>query len=472
MLLLPIILPLLAGLLVLCFRKNIIIKNIAIISTFVQLCTTLYIIFKISIIGISNFDIFYAWLPDLGINLSFKIDSISMMMLLLTNLLSSIIIITGFNREIYKAHLYYALILITQFALNGVFLAANAFLFYVLWELTLIPLYFIILFWGGDRRQFFTLKFFIYTLLGSFFMLFALLYLYWLTPYPHSFEFSKLYNLSPSLSTQNWLFWCFFIAFAIKIPLFPFHSWQPSTYTTAPIQGTMILSGIMLKMGIYGILRLLLPILPLGVQQWSDFVMILSIAGAIYASIIAFKQNDIKTIIAWSSMAHVGIIGAGIFAQNIYSIKGVILQMFFHGINIIGLLLVADIIEHRTGTRNINELGGIKKISPFLASTFLIIILGSIALPLTNGFIGEFLILLGIFKYNIWFSIFAATTIITGAIYMLYIYQKIMLGTTSLSAHNINKLYFSEKAILILIVILIFLFGVYPKPLFMIIQNL
>ncbi|MDP4267304.1 MAG: NADH-quinone oxidoreductase subunit M [Bacteroidota bacterium] len=460
-----IVIPFIASGLILLFRKSIIVKCISIAASLIQLLLTLYVLIQTNFSQGNILSFFIEWIPSLGINFSLNVDGISMFMLVLTNFLSLLILVSGINREPKRIGMFYSMIFFTQAAMNGVFLSSNAILFYIFWELSLIPVYFMVLFWGGERRQAITLKFFIYTLLGSLFMLFAFIFLYWQTSGIHSFEITDFYKIKISPAVQNRLFWCLFIAFAIKIPLFPFHSWQPDTYTTAPTQVTMILSGIMLKMGIYGIIRWLLPIVPQGVEHWSNTVIILSITGALYASVIALKQNNIKTLLAWSSMAHVGIIGAGIFARNLYSLQGVMLQMLFHGINIIGLFLVADTIENRTGTRKISELGGIRNISPFFSSTFLIIILGSIALPLTNGFIGEFLILTGLFKYYSWYSIFAGLIVITGAVYMLYIYQKVMLGQTNELSDSFIKVPWAENIVLIPVIILIFLFGIYPIPL-------
>ena len=249
------------------------------------------------------------------------------------------------------------------------------------------------------------------------------------------------------------------------MPVFPFHTWQPDTYTTAPTAGTMLLSGIMLKMGTYGVIRWLLPLVPLGVAEWKDVAIVLSITGIIYASCIAIVQKDFKRLIAYSSIAHVGLISAGIFTMNVQGVQGSLIQMFSHGINVVGLFFVAEIIFSRTNTRQISELGGIRNVEPKFAALFLIILLGSVALPLTNGFIGEFLLIAGIYQYSMWAAAFAGLTVILGAVYMLRSYQNVMLGETNLITSGFSPLTFNEKAVLIPIVILIIVLGVYPKPL-------
>jgi NADH-quinone oxidoreductase subunit M len=233
------------------------------------------------------------------------------------------------------------------------------------------------------------------------------------------------------LSHQSWVFWAFFLAFAIKMPLFPFHTWQPDTYTEAPSAGTMMLSGIMLKMGIYGVIRWLIPNAPLGFAQWQNLVIMLSVIGIVYASLIAFNQTDGKRLVAYSSIAHVGLIAAGIFAWTTQGVQGAMIQMLSHGINVVGMFFIWDIISRRLNTRDISQMGGIAKVAPNFSIAFLIILLGTVALPLTNGFVGEFLLLKGVFTYSIWFAAVAGLTIIFGAVYMLRMYKNVMQGETN-----------------------------------------
>jgi NADH-quinone oxidoreductase subunit M len=353
--------------------------------------------------------------------------------------------------------------LFMQAAMLGVFTALDGFLFYIFWELSLIPIYFIVLLWGGERRQIITLKFFIYTLLGSLLMLIAIIFMYLKTP-GGDWEWVSFIHNHISADAQGVLFWFMFLAFAIKMPVFPFHTWQPSTYTTAPSQGTMMLSGIMLKMGIFGVMRWLLPVLPLGVQQWGTTAMILSIIGIIYASILAFKQKDLKTLIAYSSIAHVGLISAGLFAHSAQALQGAAFQMLVHGINVIGLFYIIELIERRTDTRDLTLLGGIKTMAPKLSFLFMILLLGSVGLPLTNGFVGEFLLITGIFHAGIWFALLAGLTIIMGAIYMLYAFQKVMLGDTNTLTAQFTDIKGVELAVLVPLAILVIFLGIYPQP--------
>lgn len=300
-------------------------------------------------------------------------------------------------------------------------------------------------------------------------MLLGIIYLYLQNP-AKNFDINAFYALNLDSYQQGWLFWAFFIAFAIKMPIFPFHTWQPDTYTQAPSPGTMLLSGIMLKMGIYGVIRWLLPVLPQGVSDWSCVALILSVIGIVYASLIAFTQKDAKRLIAYSSIAHVGLISAGIFASfklgnpSNPGMQGVMVQMLSHGINVVGLFFVLDIISSRLKTNKIDELGGLAKVAPKLAITFLLIVLGTVALPGTNGFIGEFLLLFSVYSYNAWLGAIAGLTIIFGAVYMLRMYQKIMLGATNSLTITFLDIKGTEKIVLYTICALIIITGVYPKP--------
>jgi len=387
----------------------------------------------------------------------------SLVMLMLTNLLLPLIVLSGYNREMERPHVFYSLMLFMQFALNGVFISFDGFIYYIFWELALIPIYFIAFNWGGENRAKVTLKFFIYTLAGSLLMLFAFLFLYNGSP-AHSLDWSSLTNNPACSCNQTWLFWLFFIAFAIKIPIVPFHTWQPDTYATAPTQGTMLLSGIMLKMGTYSLLRWLIPVVPAGVAEWQYVAITLSVIGIVYASVIAIMQKDLKRLLAYSSIAHVGLISAGIFTLNLSGFQGSMVQMFAHGLNVVGLFYCADIILNRTKHHEIEGLGGIRLIAPKFATWFMIVILGSVALPLTNGFVGEFMLLFSVYQYNTWLAVFAGLTIILGAVYMLRMYQKMVLGTAIKENMVFPDLYWNEKIVLVTIGILIFVMGIFPRP--------
>ncbi|MCW3075567.1 MAG: NADH-quinone oxidoreductase subunit [Bacteroidetes bacterium] len=411
----------------------------------------------------------HAWVQSLGIHFSVGLDGISLLLVLLTTFLVPLIILSSYKNEYANPSSFYGLILLMQMALVGVFVANDGFLFYVFWELALIPIYFICLLWGGDHRASITFKFFIYTFFGSLFMLVGLIYVYNHTNADglKSWAFQDLYNAGKSLTEnqQSVVFWLIFIAFAVKMPIFPFHTWQPDTYVNAPTQGTMLLSGIMLKMGTFGVMKWLLPIVPLGLAQWGNTVMCLSVIGVVYASCIAIVQKDYKRLIAYSSIAHVGLISAGIFSATQQGLQGAVMQMLAHGVNVVGLFLIADILIRHTGTRHLDKLGGIRGMNGNFAVLFLIILLGSVALPLTNGFIGEFLLINGIYQYGAWFGAFAGLSVILGAVYMLRSYQSIMLGDRKDNNVVFGPLASTDKAILIIICGVIIAFGVYPKPL-------
>jgi len=460
-LLLQIFIPLIAAVIILIAGKST--REFAGILSLLPLAVTAYLYTSFIPDASMQFSVNYAWIPNLGIHFKAGVDGISMVLLILTNLLIPIIILSSFKQDIKNQNAFYSLIFFMQSGLILVFTALDGFLFYVGWEAALIPIYFICALWGGENRIRVNLKFFIYTISGSLIMLLAIIYLHLQTP-GNSYDLEEFYKLNLDATTQAWIFWAFFLAFAIKMPVFPFHTWQPDTYTEAPTTGTMLLSGIMLKMGIYGVIRWLIPVAPLGFHDWGQTALILSIIGVVYASIIAFTQNDIKRLIAYSSIAHVGLISAGVFAWNIQGLQGAMIQMLNHGINVVGMFFIADIIIRRMNTRDLNQMGGIARPAPNFAIAFLIVVLGTVALPLTNGFIGEFLLLIGIYNYNIYYSALAGLTIILGAVYMLRMYQKAMLGVVNERTTGFSDLDITERAVLIIISALIIIIGIYPQP--------
>lgn len=454
-------LPLVAALIA-AFAKNGA-KQIAMIASLVTFALSVFIAIVFVPEGGFQFIDKFQWIPSLGVQYKVGVDGISLLMVLLTTFLVPIILLSSFSQRYSNPRLFYALILMMQSALIGVFCAMDGFLFYVFWELALIPIYLICLLWGGKDRIRITLKFFIYTLFGSLLMLVALIYLRMQTA-SHSFDLEEFYALNLPASIQGWLFWAFFLAFAIKMPVFPFHTWQPDTYTDAPTPGTMLLSGIMLKMGVYGVIRWLLPVVPAGVEEWRNVAIVLSVIGIVYASLIAMVQKDVKRLIAYSSIAHVGLISAGVFAMNTQGLQGGVIQMVSHGINVVGLFFIAELIFARMHTRQLDELGGIRLHAPQFATAFMIIMLASIALPLTNGFVGEFLLINGLFQYDGILAAVAGLTIILGAVYMLTAYQKIALGTPEGNARHFADLTGNEKLVILPLIIMIFWIGLYPKP--------
>ena len=461
-LLLLIFLPLI-GALVTSFLKGSSAKISALIFSLASLALTLFLLSKFVPDATVQFKVNFPWIAQLGINFHAGIDGISMITVILTNVLMPLIVLASFTHDYKNPNAFYALILFMQSGLLLVFTALDGFLFYIGWEAALIPIYFICAMWGGKDRIKVNMKFFVYTIAGSLFMLLGIIYLYLQNP-AKNFDINAFYALNLDSNQQGWLFWAFFVAFAIKMPVFPFHTWQPNTYAEAPATGTMLLSGIMLKMGIYGVIRWLLPVVPQGVSDWANVALLLSVIGIVYASIIAFTQKNAKRLIAYSSIAHVGLISAGIFTLNVQGMQGVMVQMLSHGLNVIGLFFVLDIIYSRLKTNKIEELGGLAKVAPQLAITFLIILLGTVALPGTNGFVGEFLLLYSVYTYNIWFGAIAGLTIIFGAVYMLRMYQKIMLGSTNDLTIGFSDIKGTEKIVLYSICILVVVMGVYPKP--------
>ena len=464
-----IFLPLAAAFIVFATNKETS-KWVALIVSLVELILTTVVFFLFERNASVQYQINVVWIQSLGLNFNVGLDGISLPLVLLTNLLTPLIILSAFNRKYEKPSTLFGLILIMQMALVGVFVARDGLLFYLFWEMALIPIYFICLIWGGEHRARITLKFFIYTLAGSLFMLLALVYLYLnssSTSGGRTFDMMDLYSAGQSLPIhdQNLIFWAMFIAFAIKIPVFPFHTWQPDTYTVAPTQGTMLLSGIMLKMGIFGLIRWLVPIAPLAFNEWGSTVIILCVIGVVYGSAIALVQKDYKRLIAYSSIAHVGLIAGGLLTWSVMGIQGAMIQMISHGIIAVGLFYIVDIIFNRTHTRSLNELGGIRNAAPVLASVFIVVMLGSVALPLTSGFVGEFLLITAIFQYNNAMGVVAGLTIILGAVYTLVAFQKSMSGEVNAITSTFKDLTIQEKLVLFPIVLLILAIGIYPTPL-------
>jgi len=409
------------------------------------------------------------WMSALNSSFSVKLDGLGQVLCLLNAIAFPIILVATWRSQYKDAHKFFALMLLTQAGMMGVFLAMDALLFYFFWELALIPAYFLCSQWGGPKRIQVTFKFFIYTFIGSLLMLIGLLYVYFHTK-DSSFSINSFYTASLSDNQQTWLFWLLFIAFAIKMPIFPFHTWQPDTYEQSPTATTMVLSGVMVKMGVFGILRWLLPVVPLASYSWGDVVSSMAVIGMIYASLIAIRQDDLKRLVAYSSIAHIGLMCVAIFSENKSGMQGVMIQMFNHGINIIGMWIVVELIERQFGTRKISELGGLAQKAPAMAIFFVVIALANIALPLTNAFVGEFLMFNGVFssmvtKYNIWFTVLAGLSIILAAIYTLNMIRKVFYGESNTLTAGAQDITLNEKLVLGVIVALIFWLGVYPQSL-------
>lgn len=404
------------------------------------------------------------WITQLGSRFNVGLDGMGVMLCLLTAIVFAVIFIATWHHEYKDPHRFYGLMLLSQAGLMGVFCAYDALLFYSFWELAIIPVYFLCSIWGGEKRIAVTFKFFVYTFIGSLLMLIGIIYLYFQTPGTHSFEWSDFTRLNLDASQQSWLFWLFFVAFAIKMPVFPFHTWQPDTYEQSPTPVTIVLSAVMVKMGLFGVIRWILPVLPQGVAAWSNVVMILSVVGIVYASCLAMVQTDLKKLFAYASIAHIGLMSAAVFAGNEVSMQGVLIQMFNHGIIITGLWVMVEILEQKLHTKTIGELGGIALQAPRMAIAFMIICLGNIALPLTSGFVGEFLMFSGLYRYNAWMMAVAGIAIILSAVYILGMLQKVIYGERNPLTQKITDLRLNEWAAIAIVVALILAIGIYPKP--------
>lgn len=409
-----------------------------------------------------NISVINSWITQPKISFALNADGLGLAMVLLTAALTPIIIFSSFGNEYKNAKGFYALILFMAFAMTGTFLAADGLLYYIFWELALIPIYFIALIWGNgdaEERRKAVVKFFIYTLAGSLFMLTAFIYLY---QKAGSFLIEDLYKVELSACEQFWIFLAFFLAYAIKIPIIPFHTWQANVYQKAPNVGTMLLSGIMLKMGLYSVIRWQLPLAPIAAKEYMYIFIGLGIAGVIYGSIVALRQKDLKKLLAYSSLAHVGLIAAGSYTLTLDGLRGAVLQMIAHGFVVVGLFFAAEVIYRRFETREIGEMGGIRTQSPKFTSMFLILVLASVALPSTFNFVGEFTVLYSLSQINIWFAILGGTTIILGAYYMLRMFQHVMLGETN--SKTFADVSLNEGISFAVIIAVLLFFGFYPKP--------
>jgi NADH-quinone oxidoreductase subunit M len=423
------------------------------------------------------------WIPSIGAKYSLGIDGISLLLIMLTTFLGMLAILSSWSAIKMRTKEYYILLLLLQTGMLGVFMSLDFFLFYVFWEVMLVPMYFLIGVWGSDRRLYAAIKFFLYTLAGSVLMLLAILALYFnyaKTLPPGSvgtFDIPTLLAAAQQFpdSLKVWLFWGFFFAFAIKVPMFPFHTWLPDAHTEAPTAGSVILAGVLLKMGTYGFLRFSLPLLPSDPGMRAKIihiVVVLSIIGIIYGAVVCLMQKDMKRLIAYSSVSHLGFCTLGIFALTPLGLSGSVLQQINHGISTGALFLIVGVLYERRHTRLISEFGGLATPMPAFAAIYLIVSLSSLGMPILNGFIGEVTILQGTFVANKAWAAWACLGIVLGAAYLLWLYQRTMFGPVT---HDVNKtlpdMNLREHAVLLPLVILAFWIGIYPKPFFAIIEK-
>jgi NADH-quinone oxidoreductase subunit M len=451
--------PILAAILLLLIKKEQSTQVIAIGAGLLTLIAAIYMAFN----NTANFDV--PWLSMLNSRFALKADGLAKILVLLTAISFPAIFIATNKNVVAQKNIFLSLLLLTQAGLMGVFLASDALLFYFFWELALIPVYFLCSIWGGENRIAITFKFFIYTFLGSLFMLIGILLLYVNTP-DQSFAIESFKHVQLTNGMQLTVFALFFIAFAIKMPIFPLHTWQPDAYEQSPTAVTMVLSAVMVKMGLYGILRWLMPLFPMAFLAHSNVITLLSVIGILYASFIAIRQDDLKRLIAYSSIAHIGLMNAALFAHAQVGVQGVLVQLFSHGINVLGLWMVADVLEQQTGTRSMKALGGLAKKQPTLAILLIGFAFANIALPLTNAFVGEFLMFNGLFQFNPWMAVAAGVSIVLAAIYTLNMVQKVAYGEMSPAIQSMQAPNKHAQGVLIILLVIVFFTGVYPQPLF------
>jgi NADH-quinone oxidoreductase subunit M len=459
MLLSFILIPFFTALLLLFIKNDKSANTIAIVSTLGTLVAA------IVVAGNGAVDFNAPWIPVLNAQFLLHADGLAKILVLLTAISFPAIIIATSQNQPKQKNIFLSLLLFTQCGLMGVFLSGDALLFYFFWELALIPVYFLSSIWGGEKRIAVTFKFFIYTFLGSLMMLIGIVYVYMHTS-DQSFLIQSFAKANLTGGQQVTAFALFFIAFAIKMPIFPLHTWQPDAYEQSPTAVTMVMSAVMVKMGLYGILRWLLPLFPTAFVAHINMVVILSVIGILYASFIAIRQDDIKRLIAYSSIAHIGLMNAAIFSHHQIGIQGAMFQLFSHGINVLGLWIVADIIEQQTGTRSMQQMGGLAKKQPTLAILLVGFSLANIALPLTNAFVGEFLMFNSLFQYNVWVGAAAGVSIILAAIYTLNMVQKVAYGEVSTQINQMQTINKPAQIVLIVLLIIVFVTGVFPQPLF------
>ena len=417
------------------------------------------------------------WIPSLGVKYHVGIDGISLLLIMLTTLVGWLAILSSWSAVTDRLKQYYAMFLLLQTGMIGVFCALDFFLFFVFWEVVLVPMYFIIGVWGGPRKLYAAIKFFMYTLAGSVLMLLGILTLYFQYHEQfgfYTFDIVELMKLQLPVDLQQWVFWSFFLAFAIKVPMFPFHTWLPDAHVEAPTAGSVILASVLLKMGTYGFIRFSLPLLPQASRDalTVQILVVLSLIGIIYGALVSLMQKDWKKLVAYSSVSHLGFCTLGIFALNPNGLAGSVIQQINHGISTGMLFLIVGVIYERRHTRMIAEYGGLAHVMPRFATVFGIAMLSSAGLPLLNGFVGEFTILQGAFEANWVWAAFAVTGVILGAAYLLWLYQRTILGQiTNPRNLRVPDMNLRELAVFLPLIAWAIWIGVYPKPYFEVLEK-
>jgi NADH-quinone oxidoreductase subunit M len=431
----------------------------------------------VSLIALASFDTLspnmqliesHVWVRDWGISYKLGIDGISLFLVLLTTLLGPIVILASWNDITSRVKEFLICLLVLQVGMVGVFVSLDLFLFYVFWEIMLIPMYLLIGVWGNPaRRLYAAIKFVLYTIVGSLFMLIAILALYFMAGKAtgvYTFDLLKLHDYAVPLQAQFWMFLAFFLAFAIKVPMFPFHTWLPDAHTEAPTVGSVVLAAVLLKMGTYGFIRFAIPLFPNAAADATWWICLLAVIGIVYGAWVAMVQVDVKRLVAFSSVSHLGFVVLGMFAFTAQGVEGSILQMINHGLSTGALFLIVGMVYERRHTRLIEEFGGLSKVMPIFAVLFMVFTLSSIGLPGLNGFVGEFLILIGTFKVYPWHAVIAASGVIFAAVYMLWMFQRVMFGEIT-NPKNLHLPDLSVREIAVLMPILVFVvwIGVYPN---------
>jgi len=444
------------------------IKWFAMLVTLVTFAVSIKLLVDFETVAPMQFVERVPWIPSLGITYKVGIDGISLFLVMLVTFITPITVLSSFGAIKDRLKEFFFSVLILETAMIGAFVALDLFLFYVFWEAMLIPMYFLIGMWGGERRIYATVKFFIYTMVGSLLMLVAILYVVFAYKSQTgilTFEYSLLLGTTFS-SQQEWLlFLAFALAFAIKVPMFPFHTWLPDAHVEAPTAGSVILAGVLLKMGTYGYIRFAMPMFPAAAIKAIPLISVVAIIGIIYGACVAMVQKDVKKLVAYSSVSHLGFVMLGLFALNTHAVEGAIYQMLNHGISTGALFLLVGVVYERRHTRLIADYGGLTKVMPYYAVFFMVFTLSSIGLPPLNGFVGEFLILLGAFEANVVYGVLAATGVVLGAIYMLWMYQRVFFGeVTHKENETLKDLSFREIVVFAPLILMVVVMGVYSKP--------
>ncbi len=468
----------LVGMLVVLFlprEADRLIKSVTLIVTLIVFLASLPLAFDDVFInsGAMHYTEFANWI-SIGqyfqMNYYVGVDGISLWLVLLTTFIMPVTVLSTWHAVDRNTKGFMALLLLLETGMLGAFIALDLFLFYVFWELMLVPMYFMIGIWGGKNRVYAAIKFFLFTAVGSLLMLVAIIYVYYFSvqsgiPFDNGFGITHFYQLDIPAHLQAWLFAAFALSFAIKVPMFPVHTWLPDAHTEAPTAGSVILAAILLKMGTYGYVRFAIPLFPVATMQFTPFLAFLAVIGIIYGALVAMMQDDVKKLVAYSSVSHLGFVMLGIFAMNLQGLSGGMIQMINHGISTGALFLIVGFIYERRHTRLIVDFGGLSKVMPVFATIFMIVTFSSIGLPGTNGFVGEFLILVGAFESELrTFAVFATTGVILAAVYMLWMFQRVMMGkVTNPKNEKLKDLSAREVVVMLPLLIFIFWIGLYPN---------